>query len=115
MVRESFLEEISMVHKVEEIKSREEKAQEDIDALKEKLKLLELEQQKQGLEQETKQKEFWTKHKRIRESIQSLKSSIGETQRFVKTKVSPAVASGLRGAYREYKKRPVVKEEDFKF
>ena len=88
-----------MVHKVEEIKQKEIATQKDIDALKEQIKLLELEQQKQKLQAETNQKKFWTEHKRLRGTVSDIRGSVAGTEKFIKTKVAPAIIGGIREVY----------------
>jgi hypothetical protein len=84
-----------MVHKLEEIKAKEIATQKDIDALKEQIKLLELEQQKQKLQAETNQKKFWTQHKQLRGTVADMKTSLASTKTFLKTKVAPSIAGGI--------------------
>ena len=99
-----------MVHKVEEIKQKEIATQKDIDALKEQLKLLEKEQERQKLDAEVNQKKFWTQHKQLRGTVADMKSTVAQTSIFLKKKVAPAIAGGIGEGlklYREEKKGEV--------
>jgi hypothetical protein len=96
-----------LVHKIEEIKAKEIATQKDIDALKEQIRLLELEQQKQKLQSETNQKKFWTEHRQLRSTVADVRSSLASTTVFLRKKVAPAIAGGIGERlklYREEKK-----------
>lgn len=100
-----------MVHKLEELKRKEIATQEDIDALKEKLKILELEQKRQRLEADVKEKKFWTEHKKLRGSVKGVQKSVSDTHKFLRKKVAPAILGGIRETVEFYKKE---KEKDVK-
>lgn len=91
-----------MVHK-----TRLSVEQARIKALEEQLKVLELQQKEQELEGQVSSKKFWTRHRNLREAVESAKSGIVGYGKFVKTEAIPAVKGGLRmgaKALREYRK-----------
>jgi protein subunit release factor B len=98
-----------VVHKIEEIKSKEIATQKDIDALKEQIKLLGLEQERQKLQAETNQKKFWTEHKQLRSTVADMKTDVAQTASFLKTKVAPAIVGGIREVYFPEKKKGEAK------
>ena len=61
-----------MVHKQETLKSENQK----IAQLEHELKVLELEQRRQAVENEVKSKEFMTRHKTLREGLSAVKSGV---------------------------------------
>jgi hypothetical protein len=103
-----------LVHKIEEIKAKEIATQKDIDALKEQIRLLELEQQKQKLQAETNQKKFWTEHKKLRGTVSDIRGSVAGTEKFIKTKVAPSILGGVREAYKAYKEETALKKGESK-
>lgn len=84
-----------MVHK-----NKVSAEQERIKALEEELRLLELKQKEQELQAKVSTKAFWTRHKNLRDAVESAKSAGSGYAKFVKTEALPAV----RGVVRELTK-----------
>jgi hypothetical protein len=67
-----------------------------IQALKDELKVLELKQQEQTLQEEVNSKSFWTKHKNLRGAVQGIQSGVKGYATFVKEEGIPMMKSGVK-------------------